>query len=280
MSEQPDQPDHPDRPDIEFRADPQRPGGWWVLSDGVRQSYLDPADPTHLEFDYIKAIGAVIGALPDGPLSAAHVGGAACQVPRFIEATRPGSRQVVFEPDTELTRLVLERLPLPTGSEVRIEELDGRTGVTGLPDDAIDLMIVDAYAAGRVPADLTTAEFLVEVDRVLRPAGVLVLNVADDRESSYRLRLQAALATVFPHRIMLGRPTVMLGMRFGNIVMAASRAELPTQQINDALRAQDECQGVLSGDRLDDEVADAAPLSDADPMRSPAPPDEVYRPVG
>lgn len=267
-----------ERSDIGFVPDPDRPGGWQVLSAGLRQSYVDLEDPTYLDFDYIRAIGAVVGQLRPGPLAVVHVGGAACTMARYVQACRPGSAQLVLEPDAALTETVLERLPLPAGSDVRIEAYDGRTGLSRQQDGSADVVVVDAFAEGRVPAELTTAEFVADAMRVLRAAGVLVLDIADGPDAAYSRRVSATLAAAAPYHLMIGFPTILLGRRFGNIVAVASRAELPVRAIVDALAATAPRQAVLLGTMLADHVGDAAPLTDAAAMASPPPHGLVYRP--
>ena len=70
-----------------------------MLIDGIDASYVDLADPTFLDFGYVRRIGDVIDvAWPEGmPIAAVHLGGAGATLPRYIRATRPRSRQVVFE---------------------------------------------------------------------------------------------------------------------------------------------------------------------------------------
>lgn len=267
-----------ERPDIDFRPDPERPGGWQVLSNGLRQSYVDLDDPTHLAFDYAKAIGVVLDVLPPGPVAAIHVGGAACTLPRYLQATRPGSVQLVLEPDATLTEIVLERLPLPEGSDVRIEPTDGRTGLGRQPDASTDVVVVDAFADGRVPAELTSAEFVAEAMRVLRPAGVLVLDVADGEGSAYSRRVAATMLAATPYCVMVGFPTILLGRRFGNILVVGSRAELPVLRLINALEESAPRQAVLHGRLLAQHLGAAAPLTDQDAMPSPMPGGVVYQP--
>lgn len=266
------------RPDVAFREDPDRPGGWEVLSDGVRQSYVDLADPTHLAFDYALAMAAVLDALPAGPLAAVHVGGAACTLPRYVASTRSGSAQVVLDPDAELTRLVTERLPLPVDADVRHLAVDGRTGVGLLDDGSADVAVVDALAEGRVPAELTTTDFLGEAARVLRPAGVLLVDVVSAPDHDYARRVAATVGSVFPHLLAVGFPTILRGLRFGNLVLAASREPLPVDVVTEAALRLPKPQQVLIRAGLDAWVDRARVLTDADAHPSPPPPAAVYRP--
>jgi hypothetical protein len=57
-----------DRGAAELVGDPDRPLAWTLLVDGTVQSYVDLADPTHLEFEYVRRLGHVLDALdPPAP---------------------------------------------------------------------------------------------------------------------------------------------------------------------------------------------------------------------
>ena len=106
----------------ELLADADRDGSWMLLVNGTPQSHVDLEDPTHLEFEYVRRIGP--RPRPRGraraPLDVVHLGGGALTLPRYVAATRPGSRQRVVEIDQPLTDLVREYLPLPRGARIRV----------------------------------------------------------------------------------------------------------------------------------------------------------------
>jgi spermidine synthase len=206
------------------------------------------------------------------------VGGAACALARYVQATRPGSDQRVFEPDLELTRRVFERLPLASGSAIAIDGRDGRAGLDSLAPDSVDVVIVDALADGRVPADLTSVELATDAGRVLRATGVLVIDVVSAPDHDYARRVAATVRSRLPHVVAIGFPTILRGLRFGNLVVAGSRAPLPVEQVGKAALALDKPQLVVSGPDLDDWIDDAECLSDAEALASPTPPRAVYRP--
>src|SRR3954447_8149729 len=104
----------------ELLADADRPGGWLLLVDRIRQSYVDLDDPTYLDFEYVQSFADVLDALPGGRLAVTHVGGGACTLARYVGVTRPGSPQLVLEPDAELTALVRARLPFPRNARIRV----------------------------------------------------------------------------------------------------------------------------------------------------------------
>lgn len=253
-------------------ADAERPGGWLLTVDRVRQSYVDVDDPTYLDFGYMQAFGDVLDALPSGRLAVTHVGGGACTLARYIAATRPGSPQIVLEPDTEVTALVRARLPFPTGSRIRIRPVEGRGGVAALRDASADVLVLDAFLGGRIPGQLTTEEFFADVARVLRPSGVLLANVADGPPLSYSARVVAAVRTALPEVAVLSESAVFKARRFGNLAVAASRTALPLTAIRRASAgaAFPRSVSVAFG-------ATAKPLTDADSTRSPEPPESTWR---
>src|SRR5262245_20035808 len=66
-------------------ADADRPGGFLLLVDRVRQSYVDLDDPTYLDFEYVQTMADVLDALTPAPperLRVTHVGGGACTLAR------------------------------------------------------------------------------------------------------------------------------------------------------------------------------------------------------
>jgi spermidine synthase len=251
-------------------------GGAVVMLDGYPQSYVMLADPELLAFEYTQFLGAVADALapePPHPLAVTHVGGAGLTLPRYLAVTRPGSTQVVLEPDTELTALVRHALPLPRGHRIRVRPVDGRTGIRALADASADLVIVDAYAGGRVPAELTTVEWFGEVARVLRPDGVVALNTADEPPRRHLARVHAGLASVLPHTAAVSTPEIRKGRRFGNTVLVASNRPLPLRSLARNVAKAAFSASLEYGTALSRTLGSARPFQDADAQASPAPPE-------
>jgi spermidine synthase len=251
----------------ELLADTDRPDSWVLVVNGVRQSYVDLADPTYLDFEYVQVLAEILDALAPAPparLAVTHVGGGACTLARYVEATRPGSPQIVLEPDTEVTELMRATTPLPRGARIRIRPVDGRTGVRSLRDGSANAVVVDAFDGGRVPAEITTLEFVRDVARVLAPDGILVANIADGVPGIYSRRYAATLRAVFGEVMVIADPAVVKARRFGNVVLAAGPAGVPVDELRRSSASAPFPRSVL----LDYGVS-ADPLTDADPMRSP-----------
>ena len=115
-------------------ADADRPNAFLLVVDRIRQSYVDLDDPTYLDFPYLQNFAMIVDALPAGRMAITHIGGGAMAFARYLSVTRPGSSQLVLEPDGPLTDLVRERLPLPRRSGIRVRPEFGRPGVEALGD--------------------------------------------------------------------------------------------------------------------------------------------------
>jgi spermidine synthase len=232
----------------------------------------------HLEFEYVRRIGHVLDlARPPGQsIDVVHLGGGALTLPRYVAVTRPGSRQRVVEIDQPLTDLVRERLPLPRGARIRVRADDARVGLAALHSDSADAVICDVFAGARTPAHLTSAEFVADVRRVLRPDGVYAANVADGPPLRFARGQVATLRRVFRHVCLLAEPGTMRGRRFGNLVAVASDVELP---IDDFVRrcARDPMPArVVHGADLATFVGTTRAVHDADAVDSPEPPEGVF----
>ena len=257
-----------------IRFDRDTHGGVTVVLDGAPQSYVQPDDPQLLVFEYVQHFALVLDALPSGPLAVTHVGGAGLTLPRYVEATRPGSTQVVLEPDAELTDLVRRELPMPRRHRIRVRPVDGASGVRALGDGSADVVVVDAYAHGRVPADLTTVAFLADARRVLRANGLLLLNIADEPPRRFLARVLAGVAAAgYADRLVLGTSEVLRGRRFGNSVVVAGAAPLPLAEIRRGVSRMPFPAGVRHGEAVERMVSGARPLTDDDQQQSPPPPD-------
>jgi spermidine synthase len=257
---------------IEFVPDDDGRGGVTVMMDGSPQSHVNLADPGSLGFEYIAHFAAVIDTLPAGPLGVTHIGGAGLTLARYVNAERPGSPQIVLEPSIELTERVRRELPLPRQHRIRVRPLDGLTGVAQLADASADMVVLDAYAGGRVPAELTTVEFLADARRVLKPRGMMLLNIADEPDKAFLRRVYAGLVSSFGQVALIGTHEILKGKRFGNTVTVASPAPLDIATLRRQVARMPFPTGLRDGDQLARQFAGAAAFTLADSSQSPPPP--------
>ncbi len=293
----------------ELVADGDRPRAWTLRVDGIPQSHVDLDDPLYLEFEYMRRFGHLADlAAPAGqPLRVLHLGGGGLTLARYVAATRPGSSQLAVDSDGALVGLVRRRLPLdqpsrrasggrasgrqPSSSQaghgstspgragagrVRVRVGDARAVLGQLPAGSFDLVIADLFTGARTPAHVTTVEFAADAAKALSPAGIFAANMGDGPPLAHARARVATVRAVFPHACLIADPGVMRGRRFGNLVLAASREELPLGALA-GRAAGDPFPGRVLGDgELDRFAAGARPVVDGEAEASPAPPLDLF----
>jgi spermidine synthase len=232
--------------------------------DTLRHSYVDLADPTHLEFEYVRAIAAVTDVLaPAGePLSALHLGGGGLTLPRFLAEVRPGTVSRVLEVDPGVVEIDTDELGLQTSAQLQVRVGDARVGLQDEPAGQRDLVVGDAFGGLSVPWQLTTVEALQLVADALAPDGVYAVNLIDHPPLAFVRAELATLQQVFPEVQLLARAPVVAGEDGGNVVAVASRRPLPAEEIAAALAAQELAWQVVGVTELSAFIGDADVLTD------------------
>lgn len=259
---------------VRFIPDPDVAQGFTVRVGSTDQSYVDLDDPARLEFDYVQRMADVIDAHadPGARLRVVHVGGAGFTLPRYVAHTRPHSVQIVLEPDAELTEFVRLHLPLVRRSGIKIRGVAGRPGVTELREAFADLLVVDAFAGPRVPADLTTKEFLADAARVLASTGTFMINITDRAPFGYARRVVAGVREAFRYPMMSAEPATLKGRRFGNVLVVGAKAPLPLTVLTRSAAQSAFPYRVVHGARLSQLIGGGLPFTEADAEMSPDPP--------
>ena len=251
----------------------ERRTGFVLRAHGQLQSYVDLDDPTYLAFDYVRRLAVLLDGWgePGAPMRVVHVGGAAMTLPRYLAATRPRSSQVVLEPDAALTELVRAELPLPRRSGIKVRPVDGRSGLEALREGGFDVIVVDAYADGRVPAELVTRECFEAMERALDQPGLVLLNLTDRAPFAWTRRVVAAAGPVLGSLVVGAEPETLRGRRTGNLLLAASPDRALVADLAGRLRASSAPYRVLDAGKVSDTFGGGRPFVDADSEGSPAP---------
>ncbi len=267
-----------DAPPAELVPDSGRPAAWTLLAGGYPQSHVDLHDPRHLEFEYVRRLGHLADlAGPDGePLRVLHLGAGGLTLARYVAATRPGSPQLAVDADADLVDLVRRRLPLGQPSRIRIRIADARQVLGQLPAGAFDLVVIDVFDAGRTPAHLISVEFTAAAAGLLAGSGILAVNVAAGPPLAHARARVATLHAVLPQVCLLADPGVLRGRRFGNLVLAGSRCELPVAGLSRRAAADPFPARVVHGADLDRFAAGTRPVTDSTAQPSPAPPEDLF----
>ena len=283
----------------EIEEDRWVPGAIVLMVDGTPQSHVNLRDPGEVFFEYVRRIGHIIDLFrPSGaPVSALHLGGGAFTLPRYVEATRPGSRQQIVELESALVELVREAAPLPKRASIRVRHGDARAVVSRLPDGmraAMDLIVVDIFAGSRTPAHVSSTEFYELLRPLLAEDGLVVVNVTDGTGQPFTRAQAATLGAVFGAVAAIGEPQTLKGRRFGNVVLIASGSGTGRDAGGSGTGA-DSMSGLpgfdwlprllaggphparmLVGRELRDWVGGARPVTDAAAVASPEPPRELF----
>lgn len=258
--------------------DVDRERAWLLTVDGAPQSYVDLDEPEHLEFEYARRLGHVLDLVgePGRPLDVLHLGGGALTLPRYVAATRPGSRQDVVEADGGLLELVVEHLPLPDGASVALHTADARAWLEAAPADSADVIVADVFGGSRVPAHLTSVAYAHEANRVLREGGVYLANLADAAPFGFLRSQLATFAEAFEELVLIAEPAVLRGRRFGNAVLVAAHHPVDTFTLARRTAADAFPARVEHGSGLRDFVDGARPVRDEDAVPSPEPPEGAF----
>lgn len=264
-----------------FEEDRFHPGTFQLLVNDTPQSHIDPHHPEELLFDYVRRIGYVLDHVaPAGtPITAVHLGGGAFTLPRYVEATRRGSRQQVVELSGELVDYVREHFPLPKHASIRVRRGDARATAEKFPAGLkgnVDAVVVDVFSGAQTPAHLTSVEFYEALRPLLRPNGVVIVNTTDGAGMQFVKAQLATLGEVFDRVAAIGEPQVLRGRRFGNVILLARLGTeswdwLPRVVTQGPFPAR-----LLADDELRRFIAGARAVTDATAKPSPLPPENIF----
>lgn len=250
---------------INVVVDDDNPSGRSLYLDTARHAYVDLDDPTNLDVRYIRLFTQVIDSVSEGSIRTLHVGGGGFSLPAYLQHTRPGSLDRVLEIDGELVDVAQSELGIRLNTEAGrasgIESVvgDARVTIGEELDDTFDVVVGDAYSGLTLPWHLTTDEFVKEIDRVLAPDGIYVMNLIDGGDNAFaRAQLRTVMET-FAHGLMIIPSDEPIGARPVNQVAVFSNRPLPRLEIAPAdgsLLASSEFDSwVTSGEFLSDDFA-------------------------
>ncbi|GAA0999872.1 fused MFS/spermidine synthase [Subtercola frigoramans] len=204
--------------------------------DGIPQSQVCFSDATRLEFDYVRHIARMVDvwAAPGEALPCIHLGGGGLSLARYVEATRPGSQQLVIDSQRAMVEGVLEVLPLAAGHATRLLFGDARelaerlvlrrrllrstagggrdSACSGAMAAGAGVVVIDLWEGSVIPSHVATLEFYLLVAQLAAPEALVVVNLLDRGPGFDYSRGQAAtLRRVWPRVGVLRDPRSMLG---------------------------------------------------------------------
>ncbi len=205
--------------------------GTFVLSiDGAEQSHVDPQDPLSIRYEYLQRIDAAIRAyhVDKEPRRVLHLGAGALTLVRALQVRYPESGHTVVDIEPELVPQICQTLPLPAPERCTAFSMDAAQAVaqlreSGLPGvaDSYDAIVVDIFHGADTAPQLQEPSFYDDLAAVLRPAGMLVVNIGDEQDQRFARRLVATIADVFPTVTLAAHPDVLAARSSGNTIVAA-----------------------------------------------------------
>ena len=169
--------------------------GMRVLHLGSRaiQSAMRVSRPWDLELAYTSAMMGFLmfNPMPQDVLMIGLGGGS---LAKFIRKQRPQTRITAVEIDPRVIAAARTHFELPPDDDtLRVIEADGALYVRQHPASA-DVILLDGFDAGNQVETLATQTFYAACRRVLKPGGILVVNLwgRDSEFAEYFARLSRA----------------------------------------------------------------------------------------
>ncbi|NNE44041.1 MAG: fused MFS/spermidine synthase, partial [Gemmatimonadetes bacterium] len=187
--------------------------------DKLLHSTIVLDDPDRLEYGYERIYGAVTELLAGDrdSLNTLTIGGGGYVFPRWIDRRWPRSRTEVVEIDPDVTRAAMAAFGLPADHGFVVAHEDGRAYTRQLSERRrrgervapYDFLYLDVFNDFSVPYQLTTVEFLEQVNALLAEDGAFMMNLIDVFSvGRFMGSVVASLQSVFPHVVVFaeGQP--------------------------------------------------------------------------
>ncbi|HEY8562889.1 MAG TPA: fused MFS/spermidine synthase [Pyrinomonadaceae bacterium] len=159
------------------------------------------------------------------------VGGAGYSFPKEFLRVYPEKRIDVVEIDPQMTGLAKKYFNLREDPRLKIFHEDGRIFLNRSAPEKYDAVFLDAFGSlFSVPFHLTTVEAVAQIDRVLKPGGVVIFNVGGAVKGGASRFLNAEIATyrqIFPHVLLFKVRPERADEEVQNLIIVASKSEKP-----------------------------------------------------
>ncbi|MFP5316339.1 MAG: spermidine synthase [Actinomycetes bacterium] len=208
----------------EIDGDAYNDGAFILSIGGAQQSHVDLVNPQNVFYEYLRRIANVIDIFKPSaePIRILHLGAGALTLARYVQATRPGSRQVAVERERELLDFVLEHLPLPPGTDCTLLIEDAAATLASCPEGAYDAVVLDVFSGADGATELATGEVYHLLVRAAAPGGTVLVNVGDDPPLAFAREQARHLADTGYDVAALAEAGMFGGQQAGNIVLVAA----------------------------------------------------------
>ncbi len=185
-------------------------------------------DSDELAFEYAKYYHLIRFFKPDFE-TVLMIGGAGFSFPKDYLAKYPNARISVVEIDPQMTEIAKEFFRLKENPRLNIIHEDGRIFLNHSEAEKYDAVLMDAFGSMfSVPFQLTTVEAVREINKTLKPNGVVIFNLGGAITGDSSRFLQAELATyrkIFPRVYLFKVNADYSDERLQNLIIVASKNE-------------------------------------------------------
>ena len=167
------------------------------------------------------------------------IGGAGYSFPKEFLKTYPNKQIEVVEIDPQMTEIAKKYFNLHESPNLQITHEDGRIFLNRAESDKYDAVFFDAFSSlFSVPFHLTTIEAVSQINRVLKPDGVVIFNIGGAIKGNSSRFVQAELATykqIFPQVSLFKVRPERADEEVQNLIIVALKTEKPiNSDSNDA----------------------------------------------
>ncbi|REJ78820.1 MAG: methyltransferase domain-containing protein [Acidobacteria bacterium] len=195
--------------------------------------YLDDGEPASSYHRYYHLINAF---KPDFS-NVLMIGGAGYSFPKQYLKRYPGKKIDVVEIDPGMTSLARKYFRLKDEAAMTIIHEDGRVFLNEAPSKSYDAVLIDAFSTMfSIPQQLTTIEAVREISRVLKPHGVVILNIGTAIKGDAAMFLGAEIATyeaVFNEVRVYKVDDSKADENVQNVILAAFKGSVPEAEGRD-----------------------------------------------
>jgi spermidine synthase len=227
-----------------------------LVLDHLIHSYVDLANPLHVEYEYERIYGEVLKWIygPESAFKSLSIGGGGYTFPRYMELTYPNAHIEVVEIDPEVTNVVYSHLGLPKTTRIRSFNTDGRWFVMNCKEK-YDVIMTDAFNDLSIPYHLTTKEFMKQLDSILNDDGILMSNIIDNfQQGAFLPSYIRTLGEVFgPRNVYLFSISPDFEkLRISTFIVAATKGGRDMKKFDTWLKARigEKAKSVLVSDAL------------------------------
>ncbi len=159
------------------------------------------------------------------------IGGAGYSFPKEYLNTYRQAEIDVVEIDPQMTEIAKRFFRLEENPRLNIIHQDGRIFINQAESGKYDAVLMDAFGSlFSVPFQLTTVEAAREINRVLKPDGIVIFNVGGALEGTASRFLQAEFSTykkVFPQVFVFKVDAEKPDSEVQNLIIVACKSKYP-----------------------------------------------------